>query len=220
MKRGFSNRLLLSTLVCCLSGIVFPLKASAVTLNLDSNGYLIGASEVDVKGVLYDVAFVQGSCFEVFGDCDDPFSDFMFTSVEDGNAASGALLAQVFVDGPLGNFDTDLDLMGFSGTEATIIFTPNSLNPLFPGAGPDFTSVGGSSAHNLSEEADDRVSSSFLLTSSVFDSTRFDETLGGAYFWADWTLSQPAPVPVPAAFWLFGTALIGLVGFCKRQKAA
>ena len=27
-------------------------------------------------------------------------------------------------------------------------------------------------------------------------------------------------VPVPAAFWLFGTALIGLVGFSKRRKAA
>jgi len=27
-------------------------------------------------------------------------------------------------------------------------------------------------------------------------------------------------VPVPAAVWLFGTALIGLVGFSKRRKAA
>ena len=27
-------------------------------------------------------------------------------------------------------------------------------------------------------------------------------------------------VPVPAAFWLFGTALIGVVGFSKRRKAA
>ncbi|MDH3380209.1 MAG: VPLPA-CTERM sorting domain-containing protein, partial [Gammaproteobacteria bacterium] len=30
----------------------------------------------------------------------------------------------------------------------------------------------------------------------------------------------PNPVPVPAAIWLFGTALIGLVGFSKRKKAA
>jgi len=28
------------------------------------------------------------------------------------------------------------------------------------------------------------------------------------------------PVPIPAAIWLFGTALIGLVGFGKRRKAA
>ncbi len=29
-----------------------------------------------------------------------------------------------------------------------------------------------------------------------------------------------SPVPVPAAVWLFGSALIGLVGFSKRSKAA
>jgi hypothetical protein len=28
------------------------------------------------------------------------------------------------------------------------------------------------------------------------------------------------PVPIPAAAWLFGTALIGLVGFSKRRKSA
>lgn len=30
----------------------------------------------------------------------------------------------------------------------------------------------------------------------------------------------PSAVPVPAAFWLFGTGLIGLIGFSKRRKAA
>jgi hypothetical protein len=29
-----------------------------------------------------------------------------------------------------------------------------------------------------------------------------------------------AVIPVPAAVWLFGTALIGLVGFGKRKTAA
>ena len=32
--------------------------------------------------------------------------------------------------------------------------------------------------------------------------------------------SQVNAVPVPAAVWLFGTALIGLVGFSRRKKAA
>ena len=34
------------------------------------------------------------------------------------------------------------------------------------------------------------------------------------------TALSVSPVPVPAAFWLFGSALIGLVGFGKRRKAA
>jgi hypothetical protein len=42
------------------------------------------------------------------------------------------------------------------------------------------------------------------------------ETLSGAVDVSD----VPAVVPVPATIWLFGTALIGLVGFSKRRKAA
>ena len=35
-----------------------------------------------------------------------------------------------------------------------------------------------------------------------------------------WSGLQIQAVPVPAAAWLFGTALIGLVGFSRRRKAA
>ncbi|MDC1286283.1 PEP-CTERM sorting domain-containing protein [Gammaproteobacteria bacterium] len=35
---------------------------------------------------------------------------------------------------------------------------------------------------------------------------------------AQWT--SVSPVPVPAAIWLFGTGIIGLIGFSKRRKAA
>jgi hypothetical protein len=37
--------------------------------------------------------------------------------------------------------------------------------------------------------------------------------------YSNWT-EYGAVVPVPAAVWLFGTALIGLFGFSKRRKAA
>jgi len=33
-------------------------------------------------------------------------------------------------------------------------------------------------------------------------------------------IEPPSPIPIPAAIWLFGTAMIGLVGFSKRRKAA
>ena len=32
--------------------------------------------------------------------------------------------------------------------------------------------------------------------------------------------AEVSAVPVPAAIWLFGTALIGFIGFSKRRKAA
>jgi hypothetical protein len=33
-------------------------------------------------------------------------------------------------------------------------------------------------------------------------------------------LAVPSPVPIPAAAWLFGTALIGFVGFSRRRKVS
>jgi len=33
-----------------------------------------------------------------------------------------------------------------------------------------------------------------------------------------WLYTSVNPVPVPAAVWLFGTALVGLVGFGKRKS--
>jgi hypothetical protein len=35
---------------------------------------------------------------------------------------------------------------------------------------------------------------------------------------ASLTISEASPVPVPAAAWLFGSGLIGLVGVARRKK--
>jgi hypothetical protein len=36
----------------------------------------------------------------------------------------------------------------------------------------------------------------------------------------DFTFSAAAVVPVPAAIWLFGFGLLGLIGIARRKKAA
>ena len=43
---------------------------------------------------------------------------------------------------------------------------------------------------------------------------------GARYFSGDWAISEVSAVPVPAAVWLFGTALIGFVGMSRRRKIA
>ncbi len=55
--------------------------------------------------------------------------------------------------------------------------------------------------------------------SGVFQAASFSHISDGPFF----TLSEipvTAPVPVPAAVWLFGSGLLGLIGFSKRKKAA
>ena len=47
-----------------------------------------------------------------------------------------------------------------------------------------------------------------------------DDTLNnGAIYWDDVSLTAtPAAVPIPAAVWLFGSGLAGLVGVARRRK--
>ena len=69
---------------------------------------------------------------------------------------------------------------------------------------------------------------SFVVTSidSAFDlvlePVNFHLRLGSDFSTqadATFSLVPPAAVPLPAAAWLFGTALIGFIGFSRRRKA-
>ncbi|MCX2980697.1 VPLPA-CTERM sorting domain-containing protein [Halieaceae bacterium IMCC14734] len=43
---------------------------------------------------------------------------------------------------------------------------------------------------------------------------------GSGVFYDNLEFSQVSPVPLPAAAWLFGSALIGLTGLASRRKAS
>ncbi len=53
--------------------------------------------------------------------------------------------------------------------------------------------------------------------STAIDELRLD--LGGYFFIDDLDLTKVSSVPVPAAVWLFGSALLGLIGFTKRKNS-
>lgn len=80
-------------------------SANAATLIVNSSGILTGATGVTVGTKKYNVAFKDGTCAQVYGKCET--SSFDFTTIEDGFAASVALLDQVFIDGPSGRFDSN-----------------------------------------------------------------------------------------------------------------
>jgi len=155
-----------------------------------SGGVLIGANGVSVNGALYDVRFLDGTCLSLFSGCDS-LSDFTFTEASAVNAASRALLDQVFVDGPLGDFDSRPSLTrgcaDNTGQGFCAVFTPAD------------TLVNNSLAQNSSLEAGDLVRVAFTLPGE--DLTIYDATV-----YAVWT-PQAAPIPEPAAAGLLAAGL-------------
>ena len=53
---------------------------------------------------------------------------------------------------------------------------------------------------------------------AAFSVTEFDEFDNEIYFGYG-KLNSVSAIPIPAAIWLFGTALAGLIGFHKHRKA-
>jgi hypothetical protein len=181
---------------------VFAQGAAAATLKVNSEGILIGASNVDVGGASYEVGFLDGGCIGIaeFGFCNE-LSDFAFNDIVSADLATQALLDQVLIDGTLGNFDSNPALaFGCANDERCKIFTPYN----FVLSLPNYVHTSIASNGILMDE---------LLNGRI---TRFYNTeLDPNNVFAAWT---PTPVPVPAAIWLFGTALIGLIGTTKRRK--
>ena len=56
-------------------------------------GELLGATGVNVGGTVYDVQFVEGTCVDLYGGCDD-LSDFTFTNLADALLAGQARLGK------------------------------------------------------------------------------------------------------------------------------
>ena len=94
-----------------LGALLFSLSLSAqaipIVKHIVENGQLVGAENVNVNGVWYDVKFADGTCIDLFSGCDEN-SDFIFSTFSSVQMASEALIDQVLVDlSPELNFDSD-----------------------------------------------------------------------------------------------------------------
>lgn len=186
--------------VCSLIAIK---SAYAATLVVDGSGNLLGANGVDVPGVgTFNVIFDNGTCISLFDGCNDA-GDFAFSSQTDAETAALALLNSVFLDVAEGQFDSDPPLTNgcsfLTVCDAVIPYgntssPPDSVLVIFTinGDGDTFT--------------DDILSTSIDRSSDLSDHSN-----------ATWAVFSP--VPIPAAVWLFGSGLIGLIGIAKRKKA-
>lgn len=171
--------------ILALAGLTLSLSVNAATLVVQG-GQLVGATDVDVGGVSYDVQFVDGSCNSLFSGC----SNFSFTTFADASVASQALLDEVLI----GIYDDDPTLTnGLDSEDSGEIWTP-----YFRGVGTYLAAV----TINDDQPMFDEV----VNTGNSFEA---DYTNVSRRVYAVWT---PAEVPVPAAGWLFMSALVGLLG--------
>jgi len=194
---------MLRYLIFILSIAVYSQSLWSATLNV-LGGELVGASGVVVDGETYDVEFLDGTCVDVFNGCDEA-SDFVFQTALLADMASQSLVDQVFGGS---NAGSAYDLRpaftrGIVGTFQGFIMTPFSFDS-------NFVKLDGA-ANSFFEDGDVNIC---LLGMCIQPLTQDLEQINNVTY-AVWT---PTAIPVPAAIWLFGTALIGLVGLNRRKS--
>lgn len=172
----------------------------AATLTIDATGQLTGATDVTVEGSLYDLTFAHGSCAGLFMGCDDA-ADFIFPTAGQAISAAQALLDQVLIDGPLGQFDSHPELV------AGISIHPRGPSRILIPYGDIFTWLGtqyvnGYEAVNGDATQTDEVRSFTAVLARVY-AVEQTGLYSGVY--ARWTAAlpdpdpTPSPVPLPAA---------------------
>ncbi|MCW8910327.1 MAG: VPLPA-CTERM sorting domain-containing protein [Gammaproteobacteria bacterium] len=133
------------------------------------------------------------------------------------------VIADSRADGSLLSYaDQTSDNLGwFNGDDAIVLRDSLSLLDIFGQIGTDPGLGWGISP--LSSQNNTLVRSSSIISGDIIGSDSFDPASEWVSFGLD-DFSQlgshsVSAVPVPAAVWLFGSGLIGLVGFARRKKA-
>lgn len=196
-----------SLLRACVATFAFitAAHASAIPVLQVTNGVLTGATGVEVGGQKYDVRFVDGSCASLFNNC--TASSFTFKTVDTARAASQALLNDVYVDGPAGNFDSNpLSVFGCAdGGFFCFTLVPYELNAI----SSFFNSAFALNNSNPAPSADYASNSAYPVFTNYATTARYNFAIFSV---------QPAAVPEPGTFALMGLAMAGLA-FSRRRKS-
>lgn len=170
--------------------------ASAATVIFGNGGTnATGILGLDVGGTLYDVTFnLQSVAVEVYGIFPGTF--FPFTNQTDAGDARTAVADELDTAGA-----TTIGVVGGGATSDVFNIGYDSF---ILGTGDGIQSV------NVARAINETGSTWDFADFNQF-TYNFDERA-----WAEFT----TVVPVPAAVWLFGSGLLGLIGMARRKKAA
>jgi len=225
----------LKTVIALIAGITITTNAGAVVF--DGVTFPDGAVSFADAVVSYEPSFGGGATPSAanadpsnalgvpevagstsIGACSGSPSDCPFVSL-----GSGGRITLEFIDNALtGSDNADLDLWIFEvGPDIEDTFVEiSSDNSTWTPVGKVFGTTGGIDIDAFGFTSADLIHFVRLRDDPLEGNT------SGASVGADidavgaiTTIPIPA-IPIPAAVWLFGTALIGLVGFSKRRKVA
>ena len=205
--------------------------AGAATPIVVVDGKLVGARGVEIVvytgvpepggavSMLFDVEFLDGTCVALFDGCDsDEDMNFFPTRFQgvDATSAAGALREQVFLDGPLGSFDSSPELTSGceSATGACVVLIPFNFLIINTQQGVPRPYFHSREYFNGVLEEQDTVSSSTLLSEQVAG------TAGSNRVFAKFTPSTGAssvPALRPALLGVLALLLLGSAAFLRHR---
>ena len=176
-----------------------------------SGGQLMGATGVEVNGASYDVAFLDGSCNSLYNGC----TGLPFTTGSEALAASQALRDQVMI--PQGISANNHYLINGIGPLAGPLWGAGILTPAAESWGSLAALGTGGSGNWLPGNSAGPYDAYTADTSSP------TSPLGGFpdtdTIFAVWSPTGVSPVPLPAAAWLFISAIAGLAGAKRLSRS-
>jgi hypothetical protein len=195
---------------CVVLGISSLANAALIDVTqkiVTGSGLITGVTGVVVGSDIYDVAFIDGTCIEIWNGC--LASNFAFTNEDDALNATKALMEQAF-QGVFQGADHDTDPDKIFG-----ITRPNHLgNILTP-----FSVIKETWLHNAMLTNYNEGGSISSIYRQYLINTDTDGNYDSLVF-ADWTLVElpPTLAPEPSAIALFAVGLFG-IGFARKRRS-
>jgi len=195
------NKFLVMVMFMSLVGMSNTSYAVPVAVT-DASGLLHGIDGIDVLNKVYNVRFVEGSFNTLFGN----ELNLTFHDGADAFVASYSLLEVFSLAPSFAQYNVDPRRINGIDGNATfgIIATPYRLNTFGNvEAGLYLNEPAGSNPHTAS-------------INTNWSNAQGDSGSSSIFVYAEWT--EVATIPVPAAVWLMGSGLLGLMGFSRKRS--